>query len=43
MVADQGTPGWVKVFGIVTLLVIVLFVILVITGGHDPGGHLLGR
>ena len=36
-----GTPRWVKVFGLVILLLVVLFVILqVATGGeHGPGRH----
>jgi len=32
-----GTPRWVKVFGIIALIVVLLFVILLLTGG--PGGH----
>jgi len=32
-----GTPRWVKVFGIIVLVVILLFVILLLTRG--PGGH----
>lgn len=46
-----GTPRWVKVFGIIALVVVLLFVVLMFTrgpGGHgpvrhipsgDPGGH----
>jgi ABC-type transporter Mla subunit MlaD len=37
-----GTPRWVKVFGIIALVVVVLFVILLITGHggkHGPGRH----
>ncbi len=37
-----GPPRWVKVFGIITLVVVVLFVILLLTGGpgrHGPGRH----
>jgi ABC-type transporter Mla subunit MlaD len=41
--ADQSMPGWVKVFGIVALVVVVLFVVLLVTGGHGPGRHMLGR
>jgi ABC-type transporter Mla subunit MlaD len=33
------TPLWVKVFGIVGLVVIVLFVVVLIAGGHGPGRH----
>jgi len=38
-----GTPRWVKVFGIIALVVVVLFVILLFTrgpGGHGPGRHM---
>jgi hypothetical protein len=41
--ADQRMPGWVKVFGIVALVVVVLFVVLLVTGGHGPSRHVLGR
>ena len=37
-----GTPRWVKVFGIIVGVVVVLFVILLFTrgsGGHGPGMH----
>ena len=36
-----GPPRWVKVFGIVALVVIVLFVVLLIAGGgeHGPARH----
>jgi hypothetical protein len=38
--STEGTPRWVKVFGIVALLVVVLFVVLLIAGGpHNPGRH----
>jgi ABC-type transporter Mla subunit MlaD len=42
-VAEQSTPGWVKVFGIVALVVAVLFVVVLVTGGHGPGRHMLGK
>jgi hypothetical protein len=35
-------PRWVKVFGIIALVVVVLLVILLLTGGpgrHGPGRH----
>jgi hypothetical protein len=33
-------PRWVKVFGIVLILVIVLVAIMLLTGGnHGPGRH----
>jgi hypothetical protein len=36
-----GTPRWVKVFGIIALLLLVLVVVMLITGrgGHGPGRH----
>ena len=34
-----GTPRWAKVFGIIALVVILLFVILLFTRGHGPGRH----
>jgi hypothetical protein len=38
-----GTPRWVKVFGIIALVVVLLFVILMFTRGpggrHGPGRH----
>ena len=40
--AAQSMPGWVKMFGIVALVVVVLFVVLLVTGGHGPGRHVLG-
>ena len=33
-----GTPRWVKVFGIIALALVLLFVILMLTG-HGPGRH----
>lgn len=37
-----GAPRWVKVFGIITLVAILLFVVLVFAGGgrHGPGRHM---
>jgi hypothetical protein len=36
-----GTPRWVKVFGIIALVLIVLLVVMIIAGrgGHGPGRH----
>ena len=36
-----GTPRWVKVFGIITLVVFLLVVAIIATGvgGHGPGRH----
>jgi hypothetical protein len=42
---DTRTPRWVKVFGIVFVVVVLLFVILMLTGHHRgprdhmPSGH----
>lgn len=35
--SNTGTPGWVKVLGIITLVVVLLFVILLVI--HGPGGY----
>ncbi len=35
---SNGTPRWVKVFGIIGLILVVLFVILHLTG-NSLGGH----
>jgi hypothetical protein len=37
--STSGTPRWVKVFGIIALVVVLLFVVLLLTGGHRPGRH----
>ncbi len=37
-----GTPRWVKVFAIIALVAILLFLVLTVTGGggdHGPGRH----
>jgi ABC-type transporter Mla subunit MlaD len=35
-----GTPLWVKVFGLIALVVVLVFVVLLLTGrGHGPGRH----
>lgn len=39
-----GTPRWVKVFGMITIILVLLFVILMFTRGpggrgHGPGLH----
>ena len=37
---DEGTPRWVKVFGVIAAVAIVLLVILLVFGGgHGPGRH----
>jgi hypothetical protein len=37
----RGTPRWVKLFGIVALVLIVLVVVMLVAGrgGHGPGRH----
>jgi hypothetical protein len=39
----SGTPRWVKVFGIIALIVVLLFLILMLTRGpggrHGPARH----
>jgi ABC-type transporter Mla subunit MlaD len=42
-----GTPRWVKVFGIIAIVVVLLFVIMLLTGHgpgrHTPSGHASGQ
>lgn len=41
--STTSTPRWVKVFGIIGILVVLLVVIaLLIGGGHGPGRHTSG-
>jgi hypothetical protein len=35
-----GTPGWVKAFGLVALVLVLLIAALVLLGGHGPVQHL---
>jgi hypothetical protein len=36
-----GTPRWVKVFGAVALLIVLLLIVAMLLGGeHGPGRHL---
>ncbi len=38
--STTGTPRWAKVFGIIALILVLLFVISLLTGGgHGPGRH----
>ncbi len=38
-----GAPRWVKVFGVIAAVVLVLFLVLLLTGGeHSPGRHFDG-
>ncbi len=34
-----STPRWVKVFGVIALVLVVLLAILLLSGGHGPGRH----
>lgn len=36
---DEKTPRWVKVFGIVTVLLLLFVVWHIVGGGHGPGQH----
>jgi len=37
---DTGTPRWVMVFGIIVIVLVLLFVIVMFIGGeHGPGRH----
>lgn len=37
--ATIGPPRWVKVFGVIAVVVLVLVVIMLLAGGHNPGRH----
>jgi hypothetical protein len=38
--SPAGTPRWVKVFGAIAFVVLIVFVVLLIVGGgHGPGRH----
>lgn len=41
---DEGMPRWVRLFGLVSLVLAVLVVIVVLVGGgnHGPGQHVPG-
>ena len=37
----QTTPRWVKVFGIIAVIVVLLFVVMLFApGSHGPGRHM---
>ncbi|MEO6456858.1 MAG: hypothetical protein ABIO92_01080 [Chloroflexia bacterium] len=40
--STPGTPRWVKVFGIVALILVLLLVVIMLIGGgeHGPGRHM---
>jgi hypothetical protein len=43
--STTGVPRWVKVFGIIALVLVVLFAVLLLTGrggNHGPGRHSSG-
>ena len=39
--STTGAPRWVKVFGVIALVLVLLVVVLLLTGGgsHGPGRH----
>ena len=40
--STTGPPRWVKVFGVIALVVILVFLVMLIAGGgggHGPGRH----
>ena len=37
--STTGMPRWVKVFGLIVLALIALFIILNLVGDHGPGRH----
>ena len=43
--STTGTPRWVKVFGIIALVLVLLVVVMLLIGGigGGPGGHGPGR
>ncbi|MCL7747308.1 hypothetical protein [Halalkalibacter alkaliphilus] len=38
--SNHRTPTWVKVIGIIVILIAVLVIIMIFTGDHGPGRHL---
>lgn len=40
---ETSTPRWVKVFGVIALVVVLLFVILMFTRGPGGRGHTPSR
>ena len=36
---SAGTPRWVKVFGLIALVLVVAFVVLLLAGRHGPSRH----
>lgn len=34
-----ATPAWVKVFGLIAIVVVIVLAIGVLTGGHGPARH----
>jgi hypothetical protein len=35
-----GTPRWVKVFGVVALVLVLIVIVGLVTGGHGPSRHM---
>ena len=38
--STTSTPRWVYVFGIILIVLVLLFVIMQLTGEHGPGRHI---
>lgn len=39
--ASPGTPRWVKLFGIIALILVLLVAVMLLSGGeHGPGRHM---
>jgi hypothetical protein len=38
--STTGAPRWVKVLGIIALVLVLLVVVLLIGGNHGPGRHM---
>ncbi|HEX9350241.1 MAG TPA: hypothetical protein VF877_03095 [Gaiellaceae bacterium] len=38
--STTGAPRWVKVLGIIALILVLLVVVLLIGGNHGPGRHM---
>jgi hypothetical protein len=38
-----STPRWVKVFGVIVIILILLVGVMLLGGGHGPGAHILSN
>jgi hypothetical protein len=39
LVSSTSTPRWVKVFGIIVIVMILNVGVMIVIGGHGPGAH----